>query len=734
MIFWDIPVVKFLIPHGSRRQVLAQLLANAIRHPVLFVSAINPTRVRNLFFVLRTQGYNGFMRNLKAALGQTEDMLKPSAELDLIPIKKREKLEDYPKLCFAKEDKPLVSVVIPVYNQFDYTYNCLASILKNSGDISYEVIVADDCSTDFTTKILDVAQGITVAKTAGNCRFLLNCNNAAKSARGQYILFLNNDTQVQPNWLEPLVRLMQEDSSIGMTGSKFVFPNGALQEAGGILFNDGSAWNYGRGMNASMPEYNYVKEVDYISGASICIRSSLWKELGGFDEAFAPAYYEDSDLAFRVRRAGYKVVYQPQSVVVHYEGCSNGTDTSCGLKSWQVENQKKFFERWKDVLQKEHFANGEQIFFARDRSRGKKSILFLDHYVPTFDKDAGGRAAWQYIKALVKMGYNVKLLGDNFFRSEPYTTVFEQMGVEVLVGPWYAKNWKNWLKQSPVHICITSRPHISCKYIDFFHSIKGLRVIYFLHDLTFLRRRRQYEITKDKTMLELAKQFEKIESHLISTADVSVTFSSVEKQVLDKMLPKSDVRVTPLFVWDEFKQKNFDFAGRKDLIFVGGFGHDPNADAVHWFVNNVFESVLKAFPDIKFHIVGSHPPKDILDLASENVIVHGYVSDEDLLKMYDKTRICIVPLQYGAGVKGKVVEALYNQIPLVSTSVGLEGLVDIEKYDEACDTPEAFANAIIKMYGSKDLCKKNVEDNFKYVQDTCSYDAVQKIWHGILEG
>lgn len=221
---------------------------------------------------------------------------------------KKNNIKDYSKLVFKYFKNPLVSIIIPVYNQFEYTYSYLRSILKNSGDIEYEVIIADDCSTDFTKDITKVVEGVNVKKAPTNLKFLLNCNNAAKSARGQYILFLNNDTQVQKDWLKHLVDLIESDSNIGMVGSKLVYPDGLLQEAGGIVWKDGSAWNYGNRQDGNASEYNYVKEVDYISGAAIMIRHSLWDELGGFDESFIPAYYEDTDLAFQVRRAGYKVL------------------------------------------------------------------------------------------------------------------------------------------------------------------------------------------------------------------------------------------------------------------------------------------------------------------------------------------------------------------------------------------------------------------------------------------
>lgn len=405
-----------LIPKGSKRRLLGKMLVKLIKHPIRFLKKCTPTRIGKFFTNLRREGVEGTSRRLDDCLIGNEIH---KTELEIAEVTGErvapKTIVDYAPLKIPQWDNLQVSIVIPVYNQFEYTYLCIQSIIKNSGEIHYEILIADDCSNDLTVYIEQVISGLRVIRNAENLRFLRNCNNAAKYAKGKYILFLNNDTQVQENWLAPLIELIERDRTIGMVGSKLVYPDGRLQEAGGILWKDGSAWNYGNRSDPDLPEYNYVKEVDYISGAAIMIRRELWEEIGGFDERFAPAYYEDTDLAFEVRKHGYKVVYQPFSVVVHFEGVSNGTNTSQGQKSYQVENAHKFYEKWKDVLHAEHFENAQCVFSARDRSRNKETVLVIDHYIPTYDKDAGSRSMDYYLKLLVDLGLNVKFLGDNFY-------------------------------------------------------------------------------------------------------------------------------------------------------------------------------------------------------------------------------------------------------------------------------------------------------------------------------
>lgn len=377
----------------EKTNFFTKVISKCIRHPGFLLKLLHPKRIKTFFVALRTEGMDGVRRRFSFVesdfdhRGETFD----ASKLDLLPVhtdgKSREKT-DYEFFSvgenniintegYAKTDggdalrKPEVSIIIPVFNQFDYTYNCIRQVKRHSGCVSYEIIIADDCSTDLTKDIEEIIGGLKVIHNDRNLRFLKNCNNAAKEAVGELILFLNNDTQVQDNWLEPLVDIM-EDRNVGMTGSKLVYSNGALQEAGGIIWRDASGCNYGNRRNPDAPEYNYVREVDYISGASIMIRRSLWEEIGGFDESFAPAYYEDVDLAFEVRRRGFSVVYQPLSVVVHFEGVSNGTDLSSGQKSYQVANQKKFYRKWKDELRKNHFLPGENLRLASDRLSREK--------------------------------------------------------------------------------------------------------------------------------------------------------------------------------------------------------------------------------------------------------------------------------------------------------------------------------------------------------------------------
>lgn len=697
----------FLLPPNSKRRFFARIIVSVFRKPKIMVKMFTPKRIKNYFYYLKREGMSGVLTRYQEAYDLEKEYVEPTPAVEVKAEKVivRKSIEEYEPITFTVEEKPTVSIVIPVYNEFDYTYNCLKSIKERSGNVTYEILIANDCSTDLTTEIDKIITGIQVITTEKNLRFLLNCNNAAKHAKGEYILFLNNDTQVQENWLQPLVDLMEQDSTIGMTGSKLVYADGRLQEAGGIFWKDASAWNYGNRCNPEDPEYNYVKDADYISGAAIMIRHNLWKEIGGFDETFVPAYYEDSDLAFEVRKHGYRVVYQPLSVVIHFEGVSNGTDTSTGQKRYQVVNQQKFYDKWKEVLEKEHFPNAENVFLAKDRSRFKKQILVVDHYVPHYDKDAGGRCTYMYLKLFVKLGMKVTFIGDNFFKHEPYTTELTQMGVEVLYGNYYYNNWKSWLKENAHYFdyIYLQRPHIAVKYMDLVKRYSDAKIFYFAHDLHYVREMREYELTGDKAHLKASEHWKGIEHDLFAKADVEHLVGSYEQGVVQEAFPDKAVRNIPLYIYEQLRDDiNKNFEERKDIMYVGGFGHPPNIDAVLWFGKEVFPKILEKYPDIKWYVVGSKVTEEIQAMASDNIIVTGFLSDEDLEALYKKCRMAVVPLRVGAGVKGKVVEATYYQIPLVTTSIGAEGLSAEEHAFEIVDDANEMADLINELYTDYD--------------------------------
>lgn len=618
------------------------------------------------------------------------------------------------RVKLPKCDNPKVSIVIPCYNQIKYTYKCLYSIMNNTdaNEIPYEVILADDVSTDTTKNIKKYVENIVVSRNEENLGFLKNCNKAASLAKGQYIYFLNNDTEVRPNYLKSLVDLIESDFTIGMVGSKLVFANGQLQEAGGIIWSDGTGANYGRGDATWKPEYNYVKEVDYISGAAIMIRKSLWDDIGGFDERYTPAYCEDSDLAFEVRKRGMKVVYNPKSEIIHYEGISNGTDVDDknSIKAYQVENNKKLKEKWEDVLIN-HFpkTDNPNFFKARERNFDKKTILIIDHYVPTWDKDAGSKTTFYYIKMFLKKGFVVKFLGDNYVLNSPYGDILQSMGVEVLFGNDYRAEILNYLKNNKKNIDFVylNRPYIAIKYIDYIRENMNSKIIYYGHDLHYMRMQREFEYEKDYNILEEAKYYKNLEYSLIYKSDMSYYPSKVEVDEIHKVDENLKVKDIVAYIYDKVDLDRRDWENTNDLLFVGGFAHKPNVDAIKWFDEAIYPRIKARNPNIRLKLVGSNPTDEIIEIAKKSGYeLLGYVSDEELNNLYKTSRIVIAPLRYGAGIKGKIIEAMSKGSAIVTTECGAEGIKDADKFLKIADSAQEFAHAIVKLFDDFDELHK----------------------------
>lgn len=669
--------------------------------------------------------------NLIGGLGKHLGFQKKSGrDLELFPLPKYSSIQDLEILEFPVYKKPAVSVIIPVYNQFEYTYNCLKSILYNTRNVEYEVIVADDSSIDDTVRLDYVVKGVKILRNKENLLFLRNCNHAASQAKGKYLIFLNNDTQVQSNWMKPLVQLLDSRQDAGMAGSKLLFPDGTLQEAGGIIWQDGTGANYGRGDNPDAPEYNYVKESDYISGASIIVRKELWDEIGGFDERFAPAYCEDSDLAFEIRRLGKKVLYQPASEVVHFEGISNGTDVTEGIKSCQVANMEKLRQKWEKVLSEEQYRKEEGFFRARERKQNRKTIVMFSEGIPKYDCDAGSKTIYNYLQLFLEKGYIVKFVPNNFRSVAPYTQELQQMGIEVLYGDSYEKYINMWIieNQDAIEYAFINFPGCGKRFIDVL-KCASIEIRYYGMDLHFLRKKREYEVTGEPECLQMMEQYYEMEKTILEKADVTYYPSEVELRIVKEKFGTEAKHLSPFIYELTGEQPAYKPEKREGMLFIGGFNHPPNADAVLWFVQKIYPYICKV-KRIPFYIAGSNAPAEIQNLKEAGIIYKGYVTEAELQELYRKVRMVVVPLRYGAGIKGKVVDAMYQGVPMVATAVGIEGIPEAEKYVEAADEAEIFAQKVVTLYQDE---AKLIETSEKYRDIIRKYYSKDAAWKKIKE-
>ncbi|MGE4055884.1 MAG: glycosyltransferase, partial [Vicinamibacterales bacterium] len=534
----------------------------------------------------------------------------------------------------------------------------------------------------------------------------------AAVARGEYIVFLNNDTAVLPGWLEALSGTLRSRRDAGAVGARLIYPDGRLQEAGTIVWQDGEGWNYGKNADREAPEFCYVREVDYCSGACLMVRRNLFEDLGGFDLRYAPAFYEDSDLCFRLREQGFVVLYQPAATIVHHEGATAGTDLATGVKRRQAVNRMRFLERHRPALGAQHPHDSRRVRRARDRRPGLR-ILVIDHMVPHHDHDSGSVRMAAILRIFSELGHAVTFLPDNLARIEPYTGELQQEGVEVMYGPLSSQQW---LKAciADFDVVILCRAHFAAKYLSVVRSA-GRRpfTIFDTVDLHHLREERMAVLEGDASLRAAAARTREVEVSVMQACDMVWVTSTHEQQVLSTYSALPPVEVVPNI--HEIRNDVAGPGGRRHLLFIGGFRHPPNEDAVVYFVEQVLPLVTKQLRTAQLLVVGSNASPRIQNLASSEVAILGHVSD--VAALFDTCRVSVAPLRYGAGVKGKVSQSLAWGLPVVTTPIGAEGLglVDREHAMIAQD-PAEFAERIIELYHDDGLWRKLSENGRRHVQ------------------
>lgn len=622
---------------------------------------------------------------------------------------------------FSEKENIKTSIIIPVFNKAEYTFQCLRSLFREIDLSTSEIIIIDNNSTDETAKLLDfLGNKIRVIKNSKNKGFVEACNQGAAQARGQYLVFLNNDTLVQKNWLETLLKTFDNDKLVGAVGSMIIYPDGHLQEAGAVIWRDATADTYGWQENPAELRYNFAREVDYCSGASLMISKNLFDQIGGFDMRFAPAYYEDTDLCMSVLAAGFKVIYQPASKIIHYEAVTSGKDTSSGFRKFLEINRHKFYAKWREVLEREHFPEDRRkLEIYADRKKGQNVVVFFNE-VPKPDRESGSVRLTAILDALnknsrVTLVYIHKHAGD-----EKYQDYFGEKGIEVV---WIV-DFNSRFKYKKCDVAILCYPKVA----DFIYpkvrrKFPDAKIIYDTVDVHYLRLEREFEITGDKNFLDEAKMFKRIELETVRKVDQTWCVTEDDKNHLLREVPDAKIEIVPNIHALEKRGKSF--AERRDLFFIGSFNHRPNLDAVKFFLDEIFPKVLQKIPGVKFHIVGNNPPPELFALGSESVEVAGFVVDPK--SFFENSRVFVAPLRYGAGMKGKLGQAFSHGLPVVTTKIGAEGMnLTHEKDVLIADEPENFAAEIVRLYTDETLWRKLSDNSYLYIQNNFTPEIIAK--------
>jgi len=594
---------------------------------------------------------------------------------------------------------PEVSIIIPVFNHIDATLKLLHKLRLNSDVTKYEIIIVDDASTDSTKEYLSNIRGINIVTLSANVGYLKATNLGIKYSRGDYLCLLNNDTEPENGWLDALFRTIKNDPQIAIAGSMLVNIEGNILEAGGQIFANREVWNLGRGSTRQNEIYNFTREVDYCSAAAILVDGLFLRNLNGFDERFAPAYYEDTDLATTAWSVGRKVVYVHDSVVHHIEGLSHGKNVSKGLKQYQATNKQKYWDKWEQKIVLPWKIDEFPRLEADRESRG--IIVFIDKFIPSLNSNAGATRAYRIIEAMRQLKFHVVVIpeieGVEILNREQ----LRRNGVEVYQS-YDAAVSSLKSRSERIHSFWVSR----FDTYEFFRrrlmiDFPDARLIFDTVDLHYLREERNIAL-KGQSAAIYGANAKARELALCQQATKVVVVAEYEKNILLSEIQNLNVDI--LFMPQSTDTKELRSKSSNYFLFVGNFVHSPNVDGVEWLIDEILPMVIEmGIGQFEVRIVGEGLPKSILDKINPEFVTYlGW--QEDLEEIYLGARFVIMPLRYGAGLKGKLSEAAIRKCPVISTSIGAEGYVlEPERDYLLADSAEDFAKAIVNLWTNPEL-------------------------------
>ncbi|MDF7673637.1 glycosyltransferase [Acetobacteraceae bacterium ESL0709] len=656
-------------------------------------------------FIAELAGKVGSAGALIPAMAEEESrsLFRQSAEFCL-PL-----LAHYP-LDFTVEGLPEVSVIMVVHNQIALTLQTLSS-LRNNYRGAIELILIDSGSQDETLSISALVKGAFIYRDRINSGYLEGCNRALDYVHAPVVLYLNNDLRLFPEAVSAALTRLYAEPSIGAVTAKLVRSNMRLQEAGSIIWRDGATYGYRREDDPTIPEANFVRDVDYGSAAFLMVHTGLVKRLQGYDVRYKPAYFEDTDFCVRLAKTGARIVYEPLVVVEHLEF---GTSGHAGSHALIQKHLRYFSHAHQDFLRLQQPPHIRNALLGRERKRqDKKRILFIEDRIPIRSLGSGYVRSNDIVCSLARMGYHVTVfpvqpvteracfLYDHFPEEVELavdqnkftlaTFLEERVGYYDVL--WIART-HNLDQLQPV-LGEASRFLIGCHAILDTEVVAAPRTILHAH-----------YCGKPGSLLSLDKLLAK---ELASAAYCQQVIAVTEHDAaLIRQAGHDNVSILGHSLVPHPTQKPF--AERQHMLFLGAF-HDkdsPNMDSMVWFIREVLPVLVEKSEasDWKLRIAGYIAPSvDLTEIASHpNVEIIGPV--EDLAPLFDSHRLFVAPTRFAGGLPYKLHEAASFGLPIVTTPLLRdqvnwpegEALLSVVPED-----PDGFAAAIERLYKDEEL-------------------------------
>jgi glycosyltransferase involved in cell wall biosynthesis len=696
-------------------------LTERLRLIYLALPLSDPAKQRLVGFVYRTAG---------AAFRGTvhfEAWKRARAAVVAAPLPIAELPEDQPapEVRFEPASgRPLVSIIVCAQHGYGAALRCLHRIATHAPVAPFEVILVDDGCHDPEMTRLSQVRGLRVHSEPVPIGYARCCNLAADLARGEYLHFLSDQILVHDGWLDRLLQVFEARPDCALAGPKLLLPNGRLQAAGGVVWRDGTAWLFGHGDDPGRADYNYLRETDYCSGMAILVPNKLFRRLGRFTVSDAPAQCEDVDFSFKARAGGERVYFQPASWVYFKECNGHAAD---GVGRSVLQSAHAIRASWATTLDQEHRPYDQGVRSAREHLRPGRTVLVVDRYVPRPDRDGGSRTVWEFIKTLVLDDWNVKFWPHTLWYESDYTQRLQALGVEVFYGAENANRFGALLEEldGALAAVLINRPLVARDYLSCVRRHSRAKLVYYGHDIHYLRLREQARVLGVRPNRE-QRLMSRLEPRIWKLSDLILYPSDAEAAEVRALDSRIDARSIPSMAFDSFATPRVPARrGRATLLMVASYSHPPNRDGALWLLREVLPILRQRAVPFELKLVGHNVPSDLRALAGGDVNLVGPVSEAELDQLYQASDLAVVPLRYGAGVKGKVVEALRWGLPLVTTPAGAQGLAGVEQIVPVCTDPAQFARAIEHVLADAIASQRMSEQMIEFARARFSREAMR---------
>ncbi len=641
-----------------------------------------------------------------------------------------------PPPSFPIPEQPRVSVIVTLRGDWSNSADCLLRLAAQAEAGGFELLLAGpvpDCATAAWLQACRPLRAGTNGEAAAIVAAIVaDCNRLVTRARGQYLVFLDSQVYPTTGWLVGLLRSFEDLPGCAAVGGRLLSADGRVLEAGlmidGVGEGNGDGQSqlrrFGRGDRPDRAEHEFASVTEAVSGTCLALPRAVFEQHGGFDVRFETMLAATLDLCFRLRASAGSVWLQPACTVY--------------LRDDPVEASAaelaRIGQRWASLS--EHATavdqNGDERSLRRRRFRQASSrALVIDAVTPMPDQDSGSVRMAALLELMVEEGWLVSFAPSNLCWEGDYARALQHRGIELLTRRG-GIDLQAWLAchGADLDLVMVSRHYVLESLLPSLRRwCPNARLVFDTVDLHYLRQQRQAELDGRAALRALAERTRVSELGLVRAADITLVVSPFEQRLLNEAVPAADVRVLsnihtlaePGPRWDE----------RRDLLFVGGFQHPPNVDAAEWLIAEILPRARRQLPELRLHLVGSQMPDQLRHCGAEGVVVHGFVPE--LAPLLRSCRVSIAPLRYGAGVKGKVNQAMAWGLPVVATPLACEGMYLEHGRDVLVgSSAEALAAAVVRLHEDEQLWQALAEAGRANVAKHFSAAAARRVLAGLL--